>query len=263
MNFYEDELDNENEQKEEQIIFMCSRCGFMYNLSNPPKNYLPFNYYVSNSDPSMIKCPRCGKKVKFETVSEEKYKEYVKKQEKKKQEDEAKKQEKKRQRTISVIKDEISGLAKDLKDKLFSNKITSKRFVAIFVYASRNIVRKYNNVVNIDWIDFRKNIYEISDGILELYKEQEKTEDIIQEYQDDIEQDEVYKEEISKFLELEHDIEDIDEVEEKENELEKINKDINKKEYKKEIEEKYQKRKNESLQKREEKEKSKKLQDLL
>lgn len=37
MDFYEDELDNENEQKEEQIIFMCSRCGFMYNLSNPPK----------------------------------------------------------------------------------------------------------------------------------------------------------------------------------------------------------------------------------
>lgn len=174
-----------------------------------------------------------------------------------------KKQEKKRQRTISVIKDEISCLAKDLKDKLFSNKITSKRFVAIFVYASRNIVRKYNNIVNIDWIDFRKNIYEISDGILELYKEQEKTEDIIQEYQDDIEQDEVYKEEINKFLELEHDIEDIDEVEEKQDELEKLEKDINKKEYKKEIEEKYQNRKSESLQKREEKERSKKLQDLL
>ena len=136
-------------------------------------------------------------------------------------------------------------------------------FVAIFVYASRNIVRKYNNVINIDWIDFRNNIYEISDGILELYKEQEKTEDIIQEYQDDIEQDEVYKEEINKFLELEHDIEDIDEVEEKQDELEKLEKDINKKEYKKEIEEKYQKRKNESLQKREEKERSKKLQDLL
>ena len=72
MDFYEDELDNENEQKEEQVIFMCSKCGFMYNLSNPPKNYLPFNYYVSNSDPSMIKCPRRGKKVKFENVSEEK-----------------------------------------------------------------------------------------------------------------------------------------------------------------------------------------------
>ncbi len=258
-----DELGNENEEKQEKIIFICSKCGFMYDLSNPPKHYLPFNYYVTSSDPSKVKCPKCGKKVDFQTISEEKYKEIVEKQEKKKEEKEAKNQEAKRAKAIAQIKDDLKELAKDLKDRLFDKEITPKRFVAIFTNTSKNIVKRYNKVVNVDWIDFRNSIYDISDGILGVYKEQEKAEDIIQEYQDDIEKDELYKAEMEYYIEDNKFAIPDYELRKRIAEYERVEKNIKNKEYKKEIEEKYQSRRNDLLKRAEERERRQKLRDIL
>ncbi|MBO5476537.1 MAG: hypothetical protein J6A15_02135 [Clostridia bacterium] len=258
-----EEEEPEDEENVEKPIFRCSKCGFLYDLNNPPENYHPFGYYVSNSDPSKIKCPSCGKMVAFETVTKEKYEELIKKAQKKKEELEQRKEERARDKKIDQIKDDLKELAEDLKDRLFSKEITPKRFVAIFTYMSKNIVNRYSKDLDIDWLGFRKTIFELSDGILEVYKESEKSEEILEEYTEDINQDELYKAELEYYIEdNKFSIPDY-ELRKRIYEYEQLQKDIRSEEYKKEIEEKYQKRRNTLLQKAEERERRQKLRDIM
>lgn len=258
-----DEEDEENLEDVEKPIFRCSKCGFVYDLNNPPENYQPFGYYVSNSDSSKIKCPSCGKIVAFETITKEKYEELKKKAQKKKEEQQQRSQDRARDKKIDQIKDDLKELAEDLKDRLFDKEITPKRFVAIFTYMSRNIVNRYNKDLDIDWIDFRKAIYELSDGILEVHKESEKSEDILAEYTEDINQDELYKAELEYYIEDNRFAIPDYELRKRIQEYEALQKEIRSEEYKKEIEEKYQKRKNDLLQKAEERKRRQKLRDIM
>ena len=154
-------------------------------------------------------------------------------------------------------------LAKDLKERLLNKEITPRRFVALFSYMSRNIIKRYGKDIDIDWLDFRKTIYELSDGILEVYNFEQKSEEILESYDEDIEQDELYKAEIGYYIEDNKFAIPEYELNQRMREYSMQDAKIRSDEYKKEIEEKYQKRKNELLQKAEERKRRQKLRDIM
>ncbi len=261
-----DEIDDsseEDDEEKEKPIFVCRSCGFMYDIGNPPKYLHPFGYYIASQQPLKVKCPNCHKIVLFDVATKEEYEKYVEKQKKKKEEKEAKVQEKRKFRKIEQIKDDLMDLAKDLKERLLNKEITPKRFVALFSYMSRNIVRRYGKDIEIDWLDFRKTIYELSDGILEVYNFNQKSEEILEEYNENIEEDELYKAELGYYIEDNKFSIPEYELKQRIREYDKQDAQIRSDEYKKEIEEKYQKRKSELLQKAEERERRQKLRDIM
>ncbi len=258
-----DEDDEEEVDENASSIFHCLNCGFMYDISNPPKYLHPFGYYIASQDPLTIKCPNCHKKVLFSTATKEEYQKYLDKKEEKKKKEEDNKIKRLQERESRLIKEDLKDLAEDLKDRLVSKEITPKRFVALFTNLSRNIVKKYSKNLEIDWLDFRKTIFELSDGILKVYKSQEKTEQILEEYDQNIEDDELYLAEMGYFIEdNKFSIPDY-ELNQRMREYDRQDAIIKKEEYQREIEEKYQERKNKLLQKAEERERRKKLRDIM
>ena len=260
---FNETAEEDNEEESKSKIFVCRLCGFMYDLTNPPKYIQPLNHYIISNEPLKLKCPNCGKAVLYDTATKEEYEKYLEKKQKEKAKKEEQRQQKIRSKKIDQIKDDLKELAKDLKERLFNKEISPKRFVALFSYMSRNIVKRYGKDLDIDWLDFRKTIYELSDGILEVYKYNEKSEEIINEYTENIEEDELYKAELEYYIEdnqfaipdyeLKHRIREYDRQDAK----------IRKEEYQKEIEQKYQTRKNELLQRAEERKRRQKLRDIM
>lgn len=262
---FEDEEFDEEELTDstEREIFVCRACGFMYDLANPPKYLHPFNYYIASESPLKIKCPNCRKTVLYDTATKEEYEKYVENKKKKKEEKEKRIKEKTKSRKIDQLKDDLKELVKDLKDRLFDKEISPKRFVALFSYLSINIANRYGKDLDIDWIDYKKTIMELSDGILKVYKFEEKSEEILEEYNENIEQDELYKAELEYYIEdNRYSIPDY-ELRQRIKEYDKQESQIRSDEYKKEIEEKYQKRRNELLQRAEERERRQKLRDIM
>lgn len=259
--FDEDEEENEDTKSE---IFKCKSCGAMYDLANMPKYLHPFNYYIVKNDPLTVKCPNCNKVVLYETATKEEYDKYIEKKEKQKEEKQKQVEEKAKNKKIDQIKDDLKDLAKDLKERLFNKEISPKRFAVLFTNMSKNIVNRYGGKkLDVDWLEFRKTIYELSDGILEVYKAQEKTEEILEEYTENIEDDELYKAELEYYIEdNQYAIPDY-ELRQRIKEYDRQEAKIRSDEYKKEIEEKYQKRRNELLQKAEERQRRQKLRDIM
>lgn len=255
------EEDNEEELKSK--IFVCRLCGFMYDLTNPPKYIQPLNHYIISNEPLKLKCPNCGKAVLYDTATKEEYEKYLEKKQKEKAKKEEQRQQKIRSKKIDQIKDDLKELAKDLKERLFNKEISPKRFVALFSYMSRNIVKRYGKDLDIDWLDFRKTIYELSDGILEVYKYNEKSEEIINEYTENIEEDELYKAELEYYIEDNQFAIPDYELKQRIREYDRQDAKIRKEEYQKEIEQKYQTRKNELLQRAEERKRRQKLRDIM
>ena len=198
---FNETAEEDNEEESKSKIFVCRLCGFMYDLTNPPKYIQPLNHYIISNEPLKLKCPNCGKAVLYDTATKEEYEKYLEKKQKEKAKKEEQRQQKIRSKKIDQIKDDLKELAKDLKERLFNKEISPKRFVALFSYMSRNIVKRYGKDLDIDWLDFRKTIYELSDGILEVYKYNEKSEEIINEYTENIEEDELYKAELEYYIE--------------------------------------------------------------
>lgn len=257
----EDEENDNTSSKD--VIFRCSKCGFVYDLSNPPKNFLPFNYYISGNDPNTIKCPNCGKKVSFQTITREEYNKIQKKKEEKNKKIEEQKLQKRRENEISNIKDDLKDLVDDLKNRLFNNEITPKAFVSILSYMSRNIVKRYDRHVGVDWIKFRRDVLDISDDVLKVYGEKQKSEDILEEYDSRIEEDELTKAEMKYYIDDDkYAIPDY-ELRQRIAEYDRQDQKIKKEEYKREIEEKYQNRKNELLQMAQKREERQKLHEIL
>lgn len=256
--------DEEKEVEHQDQIFVCRICGTMYNFSNPPKYLKPFNYYVvQGSSPLKIKCPNCNRVVYYDKATKEEFEKFVaRKKEKEEKQKEAKatriKTEKKKQ-----IREDLEDLAEDLKERLFNKEITPKRFVVIFTYMSRDIVRRYGKDLDIDWLDTRKTIYDISDEILKIYKVQEKSEEILEEYDENIEEDELYKAELGYYIDNDSYSIPKYELNQRMKEYDKQDKKIRVEEYKKEVEEKYQNRKIELLQKAEERKRRQKLRDIV
>ena len=265
----------QEEQPDEEVstpkdeIFRCGNCGYMVDLSNPPldpfnpKKKLDLSDYIYQSDPSKIKCPNCGKKVEIKIINREEYEKNLKKAQEKKENKEERIAKKKRARKIEQIKDDLKELTEDMKDRLMSGEVTAKRFTVIYAHMARNIVKRYSKDIDIDWLDFRSTIFELSDGILKIHKEEQKSEEILEEFSEDINEDELYKAELEYYIEdNKFSIPDY-ELRKRILEYEKVEKDIRSQEYKKEIEEKYQKRKNFLLQKAEERERRQKLREIM
>ena len=128
---------------------------------------------------------------------------------------------------------------------------------------SRNIVRRYGKDLDVDWLDLRKTIFDLSDEILKVYKVEEKSEEILEEYSANIEEDELYKAELEYYIDdNEFSIPEY-ELNQRMKEYDRQEKKIRQEEYKKEIEEKYQKRKLQLLQKAEERKRRQKLRDIM
>lgn len=260
---FNETAEEDNEEESKSKIFVCRLCGFMYDLTNPPKYIQPLNHYIISNGPLKLKCPNCGKAVLYDTATKEEYEKYLEKKQKEKAKKEEQRQQKIRSKKIDQIKDDLKELAKDLKERLFNKEISPKRFVALFSYMSRNIVKRYGKDLDIDWLDFRKTIYELSDGILEVYKYNEKSEEIINEYTENIEEDELYKAELEYYIEDNQFAIPDYELKQRIREYDKQDAKIRKEEYQKEIEQKYQTRKNELLQRAEERKRRQKLRDIM
>lgn len=264
-----EKYDNYDEPEEEfntsKPIFICSKCRFTYDLNNPPMGYYPFEYYISKTDNSKIKCPKCGKVVAFETITKEKYDELIKKaSDKKRKQEEKEKQRKKEaeEREKEEFKEDMSELTEDLEERLASGEIIPQRFVAIFTHMAMNIRNRYKNL-DIDLIEYRKTIFALSDKILKVNEEKRISEEILEGYTEDIEQDELYKAELDYYIEdNKYAIPDY-ELKMRIKEYEKLQRDIRGKEYKRDIEEKYQERRTYLLQKAEERERRQKLRDIM
>ena len=260
---FNETAEEDNEEESKSKIFVCRLCGFMYDLTNPPKYIQPLNHYIISNEPLKLKCPNCGKAVLYDTATKEEYEKYLEKKQKEKAKKEEQRQQKIRSKKIDQIKDHLKELAKDLKERLFNKEISPKRFVALFSYMSRNIVKRYGKDLDIDWLDFRKTIYELSDGILEVYKYNEKSEEIINEYTENIEEDELYKAELEYYIEDNQFAIPDYELKQRIREYDRQDAKIRKEEYQKEIEQKYQTRKNELLQRAEERKRKQKLRDIM
>lgn len=260
---FNETAEEDNEEESKSKIFVCRLCGFMYDLKNPPKYIQPLNHYIISNEPLKLKCPNCGKAVLYDTATKEEYEKYLEKKQKEKAKKEEQRQQKIRSKKIDQIKDDLKELAKDLKERLFNKEISPKRFVALFSYMSRNIVKRYGKDLDIDWLDFRKTIYELSDGILEVYKYNEKSEEIINEYTENIEEDELYKAELEYYIEDNQFAIPDYELKQRIREYDRQDAKIRKEEYQKEIEQKYQTRKNELLQRAEERKRRQKLRDIM
>ena len=260
---FNETAEEDNEEESKSKIFVCRLCGFMYDLTNPPKYIQPLNHYIISNEPLKLKCPNCGKAVLYDTATKEEYEKYLEKKQKEKAKKEEQRQQKIRSKKIDKIKDDLKELAKDLKERLFNKEISPKRFVALFSYMSRNIVKRYGKDLDIDWLDFRKTIYELSDGILEVYKYNEKSEEIINEYTENIEEDELYKAELEYYIEDNQFAIPDYELKQRIREYDRQDAKIRKEEYQKEIEQKYQTRKNELLQRAEERKRRQKLRDIM
>lgn len=260
---FNETAEEDNEEESKGKIFVCRLCGFMYDLTNPPKYIQPLNHYIISNEPLKLKCPNCGKAVLYDTATKEEYEKYLEKKQKEKAKKEEQRQQKIRSKKIDQIKDDLKELAKDLKERLFNKEISPKRFVALFSYMSRNIVKRYGKDLDIDWLDFRKTIYELSDGILEVYKYNEKSEEIINEYTENIEEDELYKAELEYYIEDNQFAIPDYELKQRIREYDRQDTKIRKEEYQKEIEQKYQTRKNELLQRAEERKRRQKLRDIM
>lgn len=260
---FNETAEEDNEEESKSKIFVCRLCGFMYDLTNPPKYIQPLNHYIISNEPLKLKCPNCGKAVLYDTATKEEYEKYLEKKQKEKAKKEEQRQQKIRSKKIDQIKDDLKELAKDLKERLFNKEISPKRFVALFSYMSRNIVKRYGKDLDIDWLDFRKTIYELSDGILEVYKYNEKSEEIINEYTENIEEDELYKAELEYYIEDNQFAIPDYELKQRIREYDRQDAKIRKEEYQKEIEQKYRTRKNELLQRAEERKRRQKLRDIM
>lgn len=260
---FNETAEEDNEEESKSKIFVCRLCGFMYDLTNPPKYIQPLNHYIISNEPLKLKCPNCGKAVLYDTATKEEYEKYLEKKQKEKAKKEEQRQQKIRSKKIDQIKDDLKELAKDLKERLFNKEISPKRFVALFSYMSRNIVKRYGKDLDIDWLDFRKTIYELSDGILEVYKYNEKSEEIINEYTENIEEDELYKAELEYYIEDNQFAIPDYELKQRIREYDRQDAKIRKEEYQKEIEQKYQTRRNELLQRAEERKRRQKLRDIM
>ena len=260
---FNETAEEDNEEDSKSKIFVCRLCGFMYDLTNPPKYIQPLNHYIISNEPLKLKCPNCGKAVLYDTATKEEYEKYLEKKQKEKAKKEEQRQQKIRSKKIDQIKDDLKELAKDLKERLFNKEISPKRFVALFSYMSRNIDKRYGKDLDIDWLDFRKTIYELSDGILEVYKYNEKSEEIINEYTENIEEDELYKAELEYYIEDNQFAIPDYELKQRIREYDRQDAKIRKEEYQKEIEQKYQTRKNELLQRAEERKRRQKLRDIM
>lgn len=227
-NLVHGEYEEEEEENEENPyhIYKCLNCGFVFHTGEPPvitdgkeaqrkkkaeldnKEYeapqLNLSEYTLASNPSKFRCPVCSRIVPYEEITQEEYNKVIERkkkraEEKKKRQDAQKRAMQERVFRINIYRfnEELKELTNELSEALANREITPQRFVSLYRTLSFKLFNKYEHILNsyglnLDAMEFRKISETLSDDVLEFNKIQEKTEDILEWEENDIERDPVY-----------------------------------------------------------------------
>lgn len=199
----EEKKEKEEEEKrlseEVELYFKCDKCGYVTKTEKVQLRYVEeiiLKYKKST-------CPACGH-VGLKQIEKKEYekleKEYRKKEKKKKEEEEI--DVNKIERGIKKnIRYDMEDLLDDLRIRLFDGKISQKSFVNIFYKLSMNIMAKYYKELPggadiATYNKMRKNALSLSEFVLSSYGVKENAEEMLKDYDIEIEEDSEYLQEL-------------------------------------------------------------------
>ena len=233
---------------------MCEKCGLV--IDETAKGFeKAFKGKIKRDElGNIINCPNCGASKKFlKKITKEKMEEIKIRQKRKKE------KAQNRERTIANenIKDDLIDLLDDLSKRVLNDEIPVKRFVVIFMNLSKKIVDRYSKNVDldIDWLDYRKNMLEACQIVIDSYSFKEEATKLMESYNDDIEQDKLYLAELEYYINDDKYSVAAYEYEERIKEYDNKSKNLFDKERKMQLEKEYQKRREELQNKAEAREK--------
>ena len=114
--------------------------------------------------------------------------------------------------------------------------------MVVFYNLSWQIVKRYSKDLEIDWIDYRRAMLNLSKTVTDLYDTKIDAEEIIENYNEDIMQDRLYLAELNYYInDDKYSIADY-EMQERIKEYDETKSNLFQKEREKELEEKYQQR---------------------
>lgn len=193
--------EQEEETKKSQYekgIFKCEKCGYIIDETEKDFEKTTNKKITRDNDGNILNCPNCGASAKnLKKINKEKKEEIVRRRKRM--------QEKEEQRKIDVakenIKDDLMDLLSDLKTRVLEDEIDIKRFVAVFMNLSHKIVKRNGKDLDIDWIEYRKTMIESCQIVIDAYNVKADAESIMEEYDQDITQDELYLAEYKYYIE--------------------------------------------------------------
>lgn len=241
---FETDVKEKKEDKKEYIkgIFVCEKCGNIIDETEKYFEKVQGKSIKRDENKNILNCPKCGAKAKYlKRISKDEKDNLVRKKRLKEEKEEA--------RTLKIvkenIKDDILDLLDDLTRRLHLNEISVDRFVVVFLNLSQKIINRYAKDVDIDWIDYRKSMLEMTRTVTDLYDVQVDAEKVIEEYEGNIKEDKLYLAELDYYInDNKYSIADY-EMAERIKEYEDMESNIFKKEREKDLEEKYQERRKE------------------
>ena len=235
--------DNNSSKKEYQKgIFMCEKCGYIIDELDKYFDKVQEKSIKRDDFGNILKCPKCGAdKKNLKRIDKDKKNEILRKR--------RIKEEKEQSRKLDIakenIKDDIVDLLEDLSKRLERGEISVDRFVVVFMHLSQKIIDRYAKDLDIDWIDYRKSMLEMSKTVTDLYDVQIDAEEILEEYDKNINEDSLYLAEYKYYIEDDrYSIADY-ELSERIKEYENMQSNLFKEERNRELEEKYQQRRKE------------------
>lgn len=218
----QDEEEIEDEQK--PLIYLCTNCGFVYNVDKPLEDYkgrkIKINDYFLKELPGYFRCPVCSKIVPYALISEEEYETIIEANKKKETKREKERERKERRRkdvyfriNVAKFNHSLIELQKDLEDELYNDKITPDRFSRIYIKSASKLYDKYSKIFekadrSFPAQEFRAIIKLIDKNIVSQYKKEKGIETKFDEQEEEIndeitQNDELYLKEKAKFIDEE------------------------------------------------------------
>ena len=223
----EEEETNE-EEKNEEVILLCPHCGFVYKVSDPPKDYrgrkIDISDYLLKSQSGYFRCPLCSKVVPYQFITEEEY-EIIVKANKKKEEERQKKQQAKQDRkrreyikvNVAKFNKELTEIQEDLMQELNDGKISIEKFSYMYKSLAVKLYDKYKPIFEnkeyrrndkklFDKYDLIDTINVVNNDVVQNYKEKQKEEDSFSSMEEElndeiIQKEEIYQREYEKIFE--------------------------------------------------------------
>ena len=139
------EEETENVDEEKEIILLCPHCGFVYKVSDPPKDYrgrtIDINNYLLRSQEGYFRCPLCSKIVPYQFITEEEYEIIVEAKKKKEEEKQKKLKTKEEQKRKTYIKVNVAKFNNLI---IFSGKRCGNKQHCVWVICQRiDIIRLF------------------------------------------------------------------------------------------------------------------------
>lgn len=222
------EEETENVDEEKEIILLCPHCGFVYKVSDPPKDYrgrtIDINNYLLRSQEGYFRCPLCSKIVPYQFITEEEYEIIVEAKKKKEEEKQKKLQTKEEQKRKTYIKvnvakfnKELTEIQEDLTTELNLGEISPDKFSYMYKNLAVRLYDKYRPIFEdkkyrrndnklFDRYELIDTINAVNNDILQNYKENQNQEKKLSQMEDElndeiIQREEVYQKEYEKIFE--------------------------------------------------------------